>query len=81
MTQMGIKRIFLDAATKRAKSAWTSPALGFCTISKEGYAVLAKQFTFILNHPVPARCIKIVPAHDALLKQVSCALSDSTLST
>lgn len=73
MVQMGVKRIFLDAAFEGAKSAWMAPSLGFTEISKEEYEILALQFTFVSNPKVAARCIKVVPAHAALLKQVSCA--------
>ncbi|KAL3157159.1 hypothetical protein ABBQ38_001399 [Trebouxia sp. C0009 RCD-2024] len=71
MVQMGVKRIFLDAAFEGAKSAWMAPSLGFTEISKEEYEILALQFTFVSNPKVAARCIKVVPAHAALLKQLT----------
>ena len=71
--QMGVQRIYLDAASKPAKCAWMAPSLGFSEISQEDYEMLAVQHTLVLNANVAARCLKVVPARAALLKQVSCA--------
>ena len=69
--QMGVKRIYLDAAGKTAKSVWC--ALGFTVISESQYKVLAHQFCLVLNDVnIDARCLKLVPDRAALLAQVSC---------
>ena len=73
LVQMGVKRIYLDAASHHAKCAWMAPSLGFSESSQEDYEMLAVQHTFVLNAKVAARCLKVVPARAALLKQVSCA--------
>lgn len=68
---MGVKRIFLDAASEKAKHAWMSRSLGFSQVTEDQYKVLAMQYTFVENTGIKARCLKVVPARAALLEQVS----------
>lgn len=68
---MGVKRIYLDAASKDALTTWTSTSFGFSQIQKQTYEILAKQYTFVLNSNIPGRCIKMVPSNAMLVEQVS----------
>ena len=69
--QMGVQRVYLDAAGEIAKSVWC--AVGFTVITDAPYQVLANQFCLVLNDlNISARCLKLVPDKATLLAQVSC---------
>lgn len=74
LMQMGVERIFLDAAGEDAKSVWC--ALGFLVITDSQYKVLACQYCLVLNQYIAARCLQLVPNEAALLAQVSCTCTD-----
>ncbi|KAL3159105.1 hypothetical protein ABBQ32_011102 [Trebouxia sp. C0010 RCD-2024] len=67
LQQMGVERIFLDAAGEDAKSVWC--ALGFLVITDSQYKVLACQYCLVLNQYIAARCLQLVPNEAALLAQ------------
>ena len=70
LLQIGVQRIFLDAATDHAKDVWTSNSLGFSVINESAYRVLVKQYTLVENDPVAARCLRVIPDRSAMLTQV-----------
>lgn len=72
LMQMGVDRIFLDAASETAESVWC--ALGFSAIHPRDYKVLARQYCLVLNSDryVAARCLKHIPHQATLLEQVKC---------
>ena len=73
--QMGVQRVYLDAAGPVAKKVWC--ALGFTRITEALHQVLANQFCLVLNTlNITARCLKIVPDQATLLAQVSCTEHD-----
>lgn len=74
MLQMGVKRIFLEAAYRKAKSVWTSSSFAFSVIKNvHDFKRLAMQYTLVQNAGVAGRCIKLTPTHAALVEQVSLA--------
>lgn len=52
---MGLERIFLDAADRKAKDFWTLPAVGFNVIQEADWQRLLKQYSLFKNEDVEAR--------------------------
>ena len=65
---MGLERIFLDAADKKAKYFWTLPPVGF---SVTDWQRLLKQYSLFKNNYVEARCVKLIPTQTALAEQAT----------
>ena len=70
--QLGVLRIYLDAADKAACKVWTSPSLGFTVISEATFMDLYGQYTLEHNERRNGleRCIKLLPPMAELQEQV-----------
>ncbi len=70
--QMGVQRIFLDAADTTAFKVWTSPSLGFSQIDEATLIPLCHQYTLVHNTRQNGleRCIKLIPSQEELMSQV-----------
>lgn len=70
--QIGVLRIFLDAADSVAFQVWTSSSLGFKRIDEATYHALYNQYTLVHNvrQNRLQRCIKLIPSQEELVKQV-----------
>ena len=70
--QMGVQRIFLDAADTTAFKVWTSPTLGFTKTDEATFLSLHNQYTLVHNtrHNGLQRCIKLTPSQEELLSLV-----------
>ncbi len=75
--QMGVLRIFLDAADTNAFKVWTSSSLGFTKIDEATYLSLHNQYTLVHNIRQNGlqRCIKLIPSQEELWSQVLLAAS------
>ena len=70
--QMGVQRIFLDAADTTACKVWTSSNLGFSQIDEATFISLCHQYTLVHNirrHGLE-QCIKLIPSQEELMSQV-----------
>lgn len=72
---MGLERIFLDTADRKARDFWTLPAVGFNVVQEADWQRLLKQYRLFKNGYVEARCTKLTPSHNALAEQASCPLA------
>lgn len=70
--QMGVQRIFLDAADTTAFKVWTSSSLGFTKIDEATFNSLHIQYTLVHNTRQNGlqRCIKLIPSQEELMSQV-----------
>ena len=70
--QMGVQRIFLDAADTTACKVWTSASLGFSQIDEATFIPLCHQYTLVHNTRRNGleRCIKLIPSQEELMSQV-----------
>ncbi len=70
--QMGVQRIFLDAADTTAFKVWTSSNLGFSQIDEATFILLCHQYTLVHNirRNGLERCIKLIPSQEELMSQV-----------
>ena len=70
--QMGVQRIFLDAADTTASKVWTSSTLGFTMIDEATFIPLCHQYTLVHNirRNGLERCIKLIPSQEELMSQV-----------
>ena len=70
--QLGVQRIFLDAADTIAFKVWTSSNLGFSQIDEATFIPLCHQYTLVHNTRGNGleRCIKLIPSQEELMSQV-----------
>ena len=70
--QMGVQRIFLDAADTTAFKVCTSSSLGFTKIDEATFNSLHIHYTLVHNTRQNGlqRCIKLIPSQEELMSQV-----------
>ena len=72
--QMGVRHIYLDAASELAHRAWVAESLKFCPVGEERSEELRGKHTLVHHADVHSRLLKEVSSRPDLLKQVWSAL-------